>query len=135
MNIAQHCVIPTLLESTTQEPGIFQVIQGHCTISFETEMNEIEVLRNDRSSWAREVEREGIFDWTKVMQLEDKILGKVGLISPDNPPNAYITQPKLVATRSDKNSTITLMYNENPGTHDALIETTLGSLKSHTSFG
>jgi hypothetical protein len=100
MNVTQHCVILTLLKSTTQEPSISQVIQSHCTIPLETKMDEVEVLRDDRCSRAREVQRKRIFNRTQVMQLKNEVLWKVGLISPDNPPNTYIAQPKLVTTSS-----------------------------------
>lgn len=68
------------------------------------------------------------------MQLENKVFGKVCLVSPDNPSNTYIAQPKLVTTSSHNNLTMDTADNKT-GTYDALMETTLGSLKSHSSFG
>lgn len=62
MDVTQYGVIPTLFQSATQEPRVSQVIQGHGTKSLETEMDETEVLRDDWSSRAREVEREGVFN-------------------------------------------------------------------------
>jgi hypothetical protein len=45
------------------------------------------------------------------MELENKVLGKVGFVSPDNPPNTYIAQPKLVTTSHNNLAMILLIRN------------------------
>ena len=45
------------------------------------------------------------------MQLKNKVFGKVGLVSPDYPPNTDIAQPKLVTTVNRDYSTMTLISN------------------------
>lgn len=97
VDIAQHCIVPRMFQSPTKKPGIFHVCKGDRAVSFETKVDEVEVLCNDGCSWTGKIKGEGIFNGTKIMQLEYKILGKVGFVSPDYPSNTNIAESKLVA--------------------------------------
>jgi hypothetical protein len=66
-------------------------------------MNQTKVLRENRRRRTRKVEREGIFDGTKIMELEDEVLGEMGLITPDNPADTDVGEAEFVATRYDEN--------------------------------
>ena len=67
MNIAQDMVVAAVLQSSTQQSSILQVINSNCTVTFESEMQQVEVLGDNRCSRSRKVEREGIFDRSQVM--------------------------------------------------------------------
>lgn len=121
-----------MFQSPTKKPGIFHVGKGDRAVPFETKVDEVEVLCNDGCGGTGKIKGEGIFNGTKIMQLEDKVLGKVGFVSPDHPPNTNITESKLVSAEIE--------LSRKPGfgeqnTHEVLIETTLGSLKSHSNLG
>lgn len=66
-------------------------------------MNEVEVLRNDRSSWAREIQGKAVLDGTEVVQFEDQVFWEVHLISPYDPADADVGKTEFVtANRQDQ---------------------------------
>lgn len=67
VNIAQDMIVAAVLQSSTQQSSILQVIDSNCTVTLETEMQQVEVLSDNRCSRSRKVEREGIFDRSQIM--------------------------------------------------------------------
>lgn len=103
MTIAQNMIIPTLLQRPAQQPRILQIRQCNTAVALEAEVHEVEVLRNNGRGGAREVEREAVFDGAEVMELEDEVLGEVGLVAPDDPAYTNICKAEFVATDGGKN--------------------------------
>lgn len=94
-------------------------------------MQKVEVLSNDRSSTARESERKCEFDGTEIVQLKHEILREVGLVTPDDPTDPNIAQAKLMPPRR----TLRVVIREMETTHEVLMETTRGILKSQSKSG
>ena len=90
MYIAQNRVISGAFQSATQEASILQVIQRHRTVPLEPQMEKVEVLGNDRSCRSREVEGEGVFDGSEVVQFENELFRKMCFVPPYNPPYANV---------------------------------------------
>ncbi len=65
-------------------------------------MNEIVVLRNDLGTRAGEIQRVGLLGTTKIVELEDQMLGKVGLVTPDDPTDTGVDETELVAGGVDR---------------------------------
>lgn len=53
-------------------------------------MNEVEVLGNNLRTGSREIQGIGLFCSSKVVKFEDQVLGEVGLIAPDDPPDSGV---------------------------------------------
>jgi hypothetical protein len=51
-------------------------------------VDEVEVLSDDLGARAGEVEGVGLFGAAEVVELENQVLGEVGLVAPDDPPEA-----------------------------------------------
>jgi hypothetical protein len=98
VDITDDSIISRTFECTAQQPGVLHISKADCSISFKTEMEEVEILGNDRRRWSRKVEGERIFHRTEVMEFKDEILWKVFLVSPDNPSYADVAEPKFVAS-------------------------------------
>lgn len=105
MHIAQHIIIPALLQRTAQQPRILQIRERNATEALKAQMHEVEVLRDDGRSWAREVEREAVFDGAEVVELEDEVLGQVRLVAPDDPADTDVGEAELVAGGVDGDDT------------------------------
>lgn len=99
MNIAQDGVITAPLECPAEKSGVLQTIQRNVAVSFKSKVDETKVLRDDRRRGTGEVEREGVLDRAKVMELEDEILGEMGFVAPDNPTNTDVGQTEFVAAK------------------------------------
>lgn len=97
VHIAQNRIISTLLERTRKQARVLQIRKGNAAVTLKAKVDEVEVLRDDRSSRSREIERETIFDGTKVMQLEDEVLRKVSLVPPDDPADTDVGKTEFVA--------------------------------------
>ena len=95
-------------------------------------MEEQEVLGDDRSSGTTEVEGEGIFNRTEIMELENEILREEALRTPDDPTDANWRKTKLVCSIILSIHLQRVISDLRP---EVLIDTTLGILKSQTNFG
>jgi hypothetical protein len=51
-----------------------QVLKNRAATNLESEMQQVEVLRDDWVSWSREVQGERVLDRAEVVELKDKIL-------------------------------------------------------------
>ena len=98
MDVTDDTIISRTFECATQQPGVLHISKADGSISFKSEMEEVEILGNNRRRWSRKVEGERIFHRTEVMEFKDEILWKVFLVSPDNPSYADVTEPKFVAS-------------------------------------
>lgn len=96
MDIAQNFVVSTFFKGPAQRASVLQILEGNSPISSEPKVKEQEVLGDDRSSRTAEVERERIFNRTEVVEFENEILGKITLLSPDDPTDANRRKTKLV---------------------------------------
>lgn len=105
MHITENGVVTALLKRTRKETRILHVSEGNTPEALEAKMNEVEVLRDDGRSRAREVEGEAVFDGTEVVQFEDQVLREMGLVPPDDPANADVGKTELVARRVDGDDT------------------------------
>ena len=65
-------------------------------------MDEIVILSDDLSAWTGEVQGVGFFGAAKVVELEDQMLGQVGLITPDDPTDTGIDETELMARSIDR---------------------------------
>lgn len=97
VNVAQDHEQAALLEGTAQQTGILQILEGDVPVTLEPEVHEVEVLRDDRVRWTREVERERVLDRPEVVQLEDEVLRKVSLVPPDDPADTDVGKTEFVA--------------------------------------
>lgn len=98
MNVAQNSEVSRFLQSAAEEPGILHICQANGPIPLEAQMEEVEVLRNNRRCWPGKVQRERIFHRTKVVKLENEIFGEMGLVPPNNPTDTNVAQTKFMAT-------------------------------------
>lgn len=97
VNIAHANIPPAGFENVTKKACIGEAILHDGAETVKTQVYEVVVLGNDLSSRTGKVESVRFFSASKVMKLEDEVLGKIGLIAPDDPPNAGVYQPKLMA--------------------------------------
>lgn len=97
MNIAQHSVEPSALESAGKGAGVPHIRKSHVAVALEPEMQEVEVLRDDRVRRTREIERERVLDGAEVVQLKDEVFGEVFLRAPDDPSHTDIGKTEFVA--------------------------------------
>lgn len=98
MDITDDSIISCTFECTAQQPGVLHICKADSSISFKSEMEQVEILGDDGCRWSREVEGKRIFHRTEVMEFKDEILWKVLLVSPDNPSYAHVTETKFVAS-------------------------------------
>jgi hypothetical protein len=105
MNIAQHGEEACSFKGTGEGTCILHVDQGDIAIALETEMEEAEILRDDRMRRSREVQRERVFHRTKVVELKNEVFGEILCGAPDNPAHSNVTKTKLVARCVDRNNT------------------------------
>ena len=97
VNVAKDGVISGFLQSPTEDSRVLHIGKTDNTISLEAEMEEIEILRNNRCCGTGEVQGERIFHRAEVVKLEDEVLGEVGLVSPYDPANSDVAQTEFVA--------------------------------------
>ncbi len=62
MHFAQDCVVSTLVKRSSKKAGVLQIVQSDRAIAFESQVNEVEVLRDDWVRGSRKVERKAVFD-------------------------------------------------------------------------
>ena len=98
MDVTKDRVVASLFQSTAEEPSIFHIGKANCTIAFKSKMEQVEVLSDDGSRGAREVQREGVLDRSKIMKLKDEFLWKMGFVAPYNPADTNIAESKLMAS-------------------------------------
>jgi hypothetical protein len=98
VNLTDDSIVSRMFECTAQQPGVLHICKADRSISFKTEMEEVEILGDDGRRWSREVEGKRIFHRTEVMEFKDEILWKVLLVSPHNPSYAHVTEPKFMAS-------------------------------------
>lgn len=98
MDVTEDSEVARSLQSPAEKPSILHVCQTDRPISFEAQMKEVEILRDNRRCWSGEVQRERVFHRSKVVELEDEFFGEVGLVPPDHPSNTHIAQTEFVAT-------------------------------------
>jgi len=104
MNIAQDFVVSAVLKSPAQCASIRQILKGDCSVSSEPKVEEHEVLSNDWSSRATEVEGERIFNRAKIVEFENEILWEEFLRTPDDPTNANLSKAELVPGGIDRDN-------------------------------
>lgn len=97
VDIAHANIPPAGFENLTQEACIGEAILHDGAETVKAQVYEVVVLGNNLSSGTGEVEGVRFFSASEVMKLEDEVLGKIGLIAPDDPTNAGVYQPKLMA--------------------------------------
>ncbi len=98
VDITKDSIVTAILQRSTEESSVRQVVQGDGPVAFESEMNEIEVLRNDMCRRAREVKGEGVFNRPQVVKFEDELFRKMGFVSPYNEPHSAVDTTKLVTS-------------------------------------
>ena len=64
-------------------------------------MNQVEVLRDHLSPGTGEVQGKGLFGASEIVEFEDELLGQVRLITPDDPSEASVDEPKLMTAGVD----------------------------------
>jgi hypothetical protein len=101
VDIRDTSVPPGMLQSSTQQPSIRQHVLHDAAVAGETEMDEVVVLCDDLCSRAREVECVRLLSSSQIMELKDQVLGKIALVSPDNPTHAGIYEAELVTAGVD----------------------------------
>ena len=74
----------------------------HALVAAETEPEEVVVLRHDLGAGPGEVERERRHAVAQVVDPEDEVVGQRGRVPPDDPANARVDQPVLVARGVDR---------------------------------
>lgn len=94
-----------LLERAREQAGVLHVVERDGAVALEAEVQEVEVLRDDRVRWTREVERERVLDRAEVVQLEDEVLREVLLGAPDDPANTDVGKTELVTGGVDRDNT------------------------------
>lgn len=87
MDIGNARIPTSSFDRLTQEAGIGKAILHNRPEPLEAKVNEIVVLSNDLSTRPGEVEGVRLFRSAKIVQLEDQVLGKERLVSPDDPAN------------------------------------------------
>jgi hypothetical protein len=102
MNIAQNIKISAFFQRPTQQPRILEIIKGDPAVAFEAQVQQVEILCDDGCSGTRKVKRERVFDGSQIVELEDKVLGEMGFVAPDDPSNTDVYKTELVATRSGR---------------------------------
>ena len=98
MNIAEDFEVSTVLEGPAQCTSVLQILEGDCSVPSEPKVEEHEILSDDRSSWTTEVEGEGIFNRTEVMEFENKVLWEETFRTPDDPTHADLRKTKFVCS-------------------------------------
>lgn len=101
MNITYADIPSTGLEGFAEESCIVQAIFHNGSEALKAEMDEVVVLRDDLGAWTGEVEGVGLFGASKVMKLENEMLGEVGFISPNDPAYTGVDETKLMARSVD----------------------------------
>ena len=71
-------------------------------VAVEAEAEEVVVLRDDLGAGPREVQREGRHVVAEVVDPEDQVLGQRLRVAPDDPADARVDEPVLVARRVDR---------------------------------
>lgn len=136
MDIAQDFVVSAVLKGPAQCAGILEVLEADCPVSSESEVEEQEVLSDDWSCRATEVEGERVFDRAEIMEFENEILWEETLRTPDNPTDANLSKAELVcntilsihlAQLNDRKPTPGGINGDNPGNLEIPYE--LGSYK------
>ena len=102
VDIAKDFEEPAVFQRPTKKTGVLEVVQSNRPVALESEMQEVEVLGDDRVCRAREIERERIFDGAEVVQLEDEVAGKEVLGTPDDPADTDICQSEFVTGGIDR---------------------------------
>lgn len=108
MNVAQDFEVSAVLEGPAQCASVLQVLEGNCPVPSEPKMEEYEILSDDRSSRATEVEGEGVFNRTEVMEFENKVLWEEIFRTPDNPTHTDLRKTKLVPRGIDGHNSLDL---------------------------
>lgn len=129
VDIWQHYKISTFLQGSTQRPSVLKIIKRNLAIALETQVQKIEVLGDYRGRATRKSQRESKFSRAEVVELEDKIFGQMCLVAPDDPSNSNVSHTKFMTTRRYGEWFIAQI---DLTTHEALIETTRGILKSQS---
>jgi len=62
VDVGKDMVVSTALESATEKTSILEIVESNVAVSFETQVDKVEVLCDDRGGGAGEVEREGVLD-------------------------------------------------------------------------
>lgn len=96
MDIAQDFVVFAILKGPAQCAGILKVLEDDCPVSSESEVEEHEVLSDNWSCRATEVEGERVFNRAEIMEFENEILWEEALRTPDNPTDANLRKTELV---------------------------------------
>ncbi len=97
VNIAHANIPPAGFQNLAEKACIGEAILHDGAETVETQVDEVIILGNDLSSRTGEVEGVRFFSASKVMKLEDEVLGQIGLIAPNDPPNAGVHQAELMA--------------------------------------
>jgi hypothetical protein len=85
------------LERLGKEASVAQAVFHDGSVACESEMDQVVVLGDDLGSGTREVEGVGFFCSTQVVQLEDQVLRKHRLVTPNYPAHTSVDEAKLVA--------------------------------------
>lgn len=97
VDIAHANIPPGLFQRFAQQPRVREAIFHDVSEAFKAKVDEVVVLRDDLRARPREVEGVGFFGAAKVVQLEDEVPGKVGFVTPNDPTDAGVDKPELVA--------------------------------------
>ena len=56
VDVAEHSVVSTLLERTTEQPRVRKIVERYATVAIEAHVHEVIILGNNGRRGAREVE-------------------------------------------------------------------------------
>ena len=104
MDVAQHLEETAVLQCTTEQTRVLEVILGNRAVALESQVHEIEILRDDWMRRAGEVERERILDGAEVVQLEDEVLREELGGTPDDPTDTDVRKTELVTGGIDRHN-------------------------------
>lgn len=93
-----HALVPSGgFQAFGQEAGVGEAVLHDGAVAVEAEVDEEEVLGDDLGAGAGEVEGVGFLGAAEVVELEDEVLGQVGLVPPDDPSYSSVDQSELVS--------------------------------------
>ena len=93
---------PELGDLRRQPRGDVARVALHLPVAVEAEAEEVVVLRDDLGAGPREVEREGRHVVAEVVDPEDQVGGQRVGVAPDDPADARVDEPVLVAGGVDR---------------------------------
>lgn len=96
VNVGHARVPASCFQGFAQQPRVRQSILHDLSVTIETEVDQVVVLRNDLSTWTRKVQCVRLFRAAEIVELEDQMFRQVTFVSPDDPANTSVHQAEFM---------------------------------------